>query len=312
MVTTTESTNGGGPSQGLPDDPQALQDLLSDDDSVTGTSSSTGSCPNYQAWCPPLDLGAPASALDSSPSRGGIVFDEGDEGTLWPGCTQDLLEQVWGFLKDNRDLVKWAVCAAFGDDSVTECVVDWIKNAKAGSIHFVPAVDCLLDGTVFKLATSPPQLFGLVPPKITVCVASGGSIDLASELFCSADPAAQECAIVAIASSLVHELTHVCHQSGGDVSGNCEGSYMAGSNFAWAAMLRFTGAASSPCCAPFLNVLQGSDKALPAVKTDCLAPTGGSGGSGLNPGPGMVPKDEPWLPDWDSGFDLYVDGVPIS
>lgn len=73
-------------------------------------------------------------------------------------------------------------------------------------------------------------------------------LGLAARMFCEGAPNDQECAVVSLASVLLHELTHVCWRSFNELPKDCEASYLTANYFVWAAQWRFPNATASSCC----------------------------------------------------------------
>lgn len=178
---------------------------------------------------------------------------------VWSPCDAGLVARVWGFLQVNLDLVEWALCRGDASPEQVDCVLAAIRGT-GPAIELVLAAEC----GHFGMSTPPAESGGGFGTRVLLCNDPHVLFDPAVFLYCSGDAANAACAVAAIASSLLHELTHTCQAvhpgQGADNPGTpfrfeqyCNVPYLTGAWFAWAAFRRYPEAAAAPCCAQYVD-----------------------------------------------------------
>lgn len=226
--------------------------------------------PYPEGWCPVWDANTcgemPTWVADYHPSDLTVELRplvlaslQGD----WTTCEQDVMIAAWDLLVRNFDLVQWALCTATGDTNAGSCIQEYLFGLRSvvlqkhdcdGLARGYPfadllevAIDVALSGLAFSLAFVDDR------PELWWCVGDDGSHDYmlerGAELFCSEFVNDRDCGVVSVASTLLHELTHICFRNvEGDSYLECDSAYLVTNYFLWAARARFAGVSSALCC----------------------------------------------------------------
>ncbi len=321
------SEPGGGPDEAAND---ALEERIDDALEDAGMEPVFGEDP-MSPDCGPIPLsycGDPPSGERRRYEDVGFVAADSDthDGPFrlvgeWSGCEEQMMEQVWALLRENLGLVDWAMCLAqrmhdpftdFGPNGDSECVVERIRGQRDRPVKVEWETGC-----GWRMITRSDHRIG-------ICKSLGESGQIAAELYCGGTPSERMCALVSMAASLLHELTHTCGYSHrgdeytlfnpekGDDKLPCSFPYLTGDLFAWAMTQRYPQMLRSGCCSPWDERYgptspvggQGDlSDPLPGLSSSCLpGPPVGPGPSRPHapPGPGWVPPvdapRDPWTP----------------
>jgi hypothetical protein len=233
----------------------------------------------------------------------------------WDPCQEEFIQQVWALLQENVDLVRWAMCVAgrmydretrtwnpIYPNGDTACVEERILGVRDNPVELEIVFDC----PEFKMRAIRGRPGS---GKVLICGDEDSNGGIAFDMYCdnhNERPAHRMCALLAIASSLLHELTHLCgfdHKK--DEQGkviSCSFPYLTGAYFAWAMMQRYPQASKSPCCLPWIDDSGDpgdpdsypSSRRLPTLSRECVR-----GGPLRRPdrrGPGPDAPPDGWDP----------------
>jgi len=201
----------------------------------------------------------------------------------------DFIRAAWAVLLENIDLIDWAACFVLGpDSSQKEELLESISGDRRTLICALPGVYSGMGGFPASLALLGELVSGLLALASTVAISASLAIVLTtvaeviaaaalyisvryhgmlviyagsmwSEMlseYNSGDLERRQCAIMELATVLLHELTHTCGLSLGDPSKTttdnvCWESYTIENNFRWALFHRYastTAWAGVPTC----------------------------------------------------------------
>ena len=215
-----------------------------------------------------LDFGPARLLADLEPSEVGIEVSD-----AFTTCERELVARVWGALRQNVDLVEWAMCMspnAMEDER--SCLRQMLTDATE-PLTIVPedeGDDCLgPKGNAWGMK----QRRG----KIVICTLPGSPFARATELWCGCtDPTARACAVFSMATTLLHELSHSCgwqhdaevrRETG--ILKRCQEVFLLQQSFAYAVFQRYPEAAASRCCVAWATTFPGSGERIGGLETDC-------------------------------------------
>jgi hypothetical protein len=206
-----------------------------------------------------------------------FVFEEG----AFTPCERRLLGQAWGLLQENLDVVDWAVCvsermarqnqAAFHTQADPDCLRQRIVGDVWPPVTFTKKRE--RDGC--KMSTSPSRSV------VAMCVHGRHKLfNVAGDLYCEGSAAAGRCAVLAVAASLLHELSHtepcrfrhdVVDDDGNETRVRCSIPYLIGSLFVVAVRRRYRNPRIDrhECCALYRDISIGDDARLPGFAGGC-------------------------------------------
>ena len=194
----------------------------------------------------------------------------------WDACAASVVAEVWAFIQENVNVVQWAMCMAGADAEMIECVNGYLTG-ELGPIQFWRSGDPGMLGAISTTQTSINGVFQN-SPYITFNAGDGTLFDISCEIWCSDNETDKECAIAALAASLVHELTHVCGAKHMQIPETefdefgCSIPILTGSYFAAAVFGSNPAAAASPCCADYLTLAFPPGTSLPGFVESCNVP----------------------------------------
>jgi len=213
---------------------------------------------------------------------------------------EDLLRTAWAILKVNTDLIVWVVCWVI--NTTRQAIRDWLIEQLVQVVTGIPiqlpdsydTTACILS-KLFEISSTrylelriyresdgdyddwcegwAASAWPIKEPNVIYICASGSSWrKWIGAWACGIDPNKDQfCAAVDLASTLLHELTHLCGRSPNDSADNCEFTYLIASTFKWAMMQRYSALLHSECCAKYdgmdeLFMFDGADK----IDNDCI------------------------------------------
>ncbi len=220
----------------------------------------------WERCAPRLEPGRPRHLRDVRPSSEGI-----DISADFSACEREMIELMWGVLRENADLIRWAACMSGADRSETACLMATFTETAPEVIAFTRKPDGCEWGFRFN-RVGPADT-----PRITFCASSGSPWATAVELYCTCSAAsATECAILSMCVNLLHEVSHVCGMKHSGLPYNmdgvpkrCQEVFLNQQAFAWALFQRYPDAASSACCAAWATTVPGSGQAIGQLHTQC-------------------------------------------
>lgn len=224
-------------------------------------------------------VGQPRTMADVTPVPPGNAWVA--DGNMSP-CELDLVSMLWGFLVSNLDLVEWSLCAARASNPPNSdihenpagpgCVIERILGTRANRVH-IELGTCNSDGHLMEAnAGARPLAFRQA---IRFCehhqdMQAGLAVFCGTGCDISDMEACMECVVVHLASSLLHEITHLCwyeHQSNPTLE--CSVPYLTGNFFSWAAFQRFPQSMDCPSCEVYDGLEFGVDDASPDLLPPC-------------------------------------------
>ena len=326
----------------------------------TDTSSSSGSSGGGSTGTPGT-FSPPASPPCPPPFAGWADPPEIDVATDSSGCLTDLGEKLrvsncssgmsdfyraaWCFLLENWDVVKWIFEINFG---TSECIGNVLNhrtvgfyvacsNSRSSGLLYCDSGSYAAHSYEWPVADTPE---GGVPGEgwITICMEHS----FAKERLRAFRAGGKDklCALIDLAATILHELTHICALNYDQDEDECETSFTTENTFRWAMAQRFPDSCDSSCCDDWCgdeldgSYMSASQKigfdggCVPGgedadTDDDPIPPSydppgggrgpGGSGGGDLPPIDGIMWYDLLWEQAFgDRGPAVYIDGVLVE